>query len=319
MRPAESVQVRVAVAFALALAGSTAAQSQAQPARPASAMPAGGSVGATLYRALLKASQRLADPRGNVSFVEPVNARQWGHGNFLAKPTQPALLFLHGVPPRYSEEAADEFGSADLSASDGSFRLPDIRRFTRRCFEHSMARTGGAAAGERDALEDGFVALRLLAEQQRLRSGSSVRVSGPGLRIECTAAQVEEMAPPPGDPKHGHHAFAYRVSIENVGQTTCRVLGRHWMIEDSSGEAEVAPRGSPGVVGYTPLLRPGQRFVYGSGTLLECDEGRMWGSLQCEELHPPEGSEEDVDYEAMKHGSGDAFEAEIGPFLLRAT
>ena len=147
-------------------------------------------------------------------------------------------------------------------------------------------------------------------------------MSGPGIRIECTAACVEEMAPPPGDPKHGHHAFAYRVSIENVGNTTCRVLGRHWMIRDSRGEGEVVPHGSPGIVGYTPLLKPGQRFVYGSGTLLDCEEGSMWGSLQCEELELPDdaaGDEADVEYEAMPHGSGVAFDAEIGPFLLRAS
>lgn len=286
---------------------------------------AAGSVRATMYRAILKATQRLSDPRGHVAFVEPVNPRGWGHGNFVPRPTQPALLFLHGVPPRYSDMAADEFANVDLSRTDGAFSRHDIFRFVRRCFDRSAARqqdTEAGGPGEREGLEDGFMALRLLAAQQLLRDCSSVHVSGPGIRIECTAACVEEMAPPPSDPKYGHKTFAYRVSIENIGQTTCRVLGRHWLIKDSSGEGEVVPHGSPGIVGYTPVLRPGQRFVYGSGTLLDCDEGSMWGSLQCEELAPPEdesGSElDEVDYEAMQHGSGMAFDAEIGAFLLRA-
>ena len=171
-------------------------------------------------------------------------------GNFIPKPTQPALLFLHGVPPRYSEEAvrtlppprridlplyqaelterlapcpgtqADEFSSVDLSATDNGLSEDHIRRLVRRCFERSVALTraeGGAR--EREALEDGFMALRLLAEQQRLRDCSSVRVAAPGLRIECTAAVIEGLAPPPGDPQHGHHAFAYRVSIEKQAPT----------------------------------------------------------------------------------------------------
>ena len=282
-------------------------------------MPA-GSVRATMYRAILKASQRLTDPRGNIAFVEPVNPRSWGHGNFLPRPTQPSLVYLYSVPPRYSDVAAEELASADEARSEEGFCPRDIRRLVRRCFEHSASRQRGAepkGSGERDALEDGFMALRLLAAQQQLHECSSVRVSGPGIRIDCTAACVDEMAPPPGDPKYGHRAFAYRVSIENVGKTTCRVLGRHWMIRDSSGAGEVVPHGSPGVVGYTPLLHPGQRFVYGSGTLLDCDEGSMWGSLQCEELAAPEG-EADVDYEGMPHGSGVAFDAEIGAFMLRA-
>ena len=177
----------------------------------------------------------------------------------------------------------------DLSAADNGLPEGHIRQLVRRCFERSIVLTraeGGAR--EREALEDGFLALRLLAEQQRLRDGSSVRVSTPGLRIECTATVVDELAPPPGDPQHGHHAFAYRVSIENTGTSVLRVLGRHWMIEDSKGESEVVPRASPGIVGYTPTLAPGQRFVYGSGTLLDCAEGRMWGSLNCEELKMPD-------------------------------
>ena len=43
----------------------------------------------------------------------------------------------------------------------------------------------------------------------------------------------------------------------------------------------------------------------------------MWGSLQCEELLPPDdttASEADDYYEAMPHGSGVAFDAEIGAF-----
>ena len=104
------------------------------------------------------------------------------------------------------------------------------------------------------------------------------------------------------------------MSVENVGDSFFRVVGRHWIIEDSGGESEAVPKGSPGVVGHTPVLAPGQRFVYGSGTLLEDgEEGTMWGSLQCEHLPPPEPGSE-----PPQLGDGEPFDAAIAPFRLCA-
>ena len=104
------------------------------------------------------------------------------------------------------------------------------------------------------------------------------------------------------------------MSVENVGDSFFRVVGRHWIIEDSGGESEAVPKGSPGVVGHTPVLAPGQRFVYGSGTLLEDgEEGTMWGSLQCEHLPPP-----DPGSEPPQLGDGEPFDAAIAPFRLCA-
>ena len=123
------------------------------------------------------------------------------------------------------------FSGLDLPETANGLAEGHIRRLVRRCFELSSALVATADEGgapEREALEDGFLALRLLAEQQRLRDCSSVRISAAGLRIECTAAEFEELAPPPGTPQHGHHAFAYRVSIENTGTSVLRILGRHW-------------------------------------------------------------------------------------------
>ena len=123
-------------------------------------------------------------------------------GSYLPRPTQPALLYLC-VPRSFSEEAAafvDEVG--DAAARDGGFRESEVRRLLRACFVRAEAE---ATDGARQVLEDGFLVLRMLAEQQRLQACSSLRVSS-GVRIECHCALAEP--PPEGDP--GKNAFAYR-------------------------------------------------------------------------------------------------------------
>ena len=41
------------------------------------------------------------------------------------------------------------------------------------------------------------------------------------------------------------------------------------------------PRGSPGVVGQTPLLQPGEAFEYSSGSTVGTPGGSVEGSFQC--------------------------------------
>lgn len=45
-----------------------------------------------------------------------------------------------------------------------------------------------------------------------------------------------------------------------------QLLGRHWLIQDETGETVVeVARGSKGVVGCTPVIKPGDCFSYYSG------------------------------------------------------
>ena len=62
------------------------------------------------------------------------------------------------------------------------------------------------------------------------------------------------------------YVFAYNVRFTNTGHEHVKLLGRHWIIEDASGRKEEVPKGSPGVVGYTPCLYPGTIFEYGRVT-----------------------------------------------------
>lgn len=55
-------------------------------------------------------------------------------------------------------------------------------------------------------------------------------------------------------------ASALQVRVENWSKSTVQLVSRHWVIEDAQGrECDSVPKGSPGVVGQQPLLRPGKR------------------------------------------------------------
>jgi ApaG protein len=95
-----------------------------------------------------------------------------------------------------------------------------------------------------------------------------------GIRISVSS----EYVPQQSRPQQKRYFFAYTVTIENVGQKTTQLESRHWVITDATGKVEEV-RG-PGVVGQQPVLRPGQRFEYTSGCILETPRGSMHGSYQ---------------------------------------
>jgi ApaG protein len=102
--------------------------------------------------------------------------------------------------------------------------------------------------------------------------------------------------PDQSDPEKSQFVWAYQVRIENKGTETVRLHGRHWKITDGLGRLQEVRR--PGVVGKTPLLRPGDVFEYTSGTPLATPSGFMGGTYQ------------------MVSESGENFDIEIPTFSL---
>jgi ApaG protein len=79
-------------------------------------------------------------------------------------------------------------------------------------------------------------------------------------------------------PADNRFVFSYTITIENSGQHPARLLARHWIITDSNGKVQEV-RGD-GVVGEQPWMRPGERYEYTSGAVLETAVGTMRGSYQ---------------------------------------
>jgi len=102
--------------------------------------------------------------------------------------------------------------------------------------------------------------------------------------------------PDQSDPAKSKYVWAYQVRIENTGDSTVQLRSRHWKITDGLGRLQEV-RG-PGVVGKTPMLRPGEIFEYTSGTPLSTPSGFMSGTY------------------LMVSDSGETFDIEIPAFSL---
>ncbi len=97
-------------------------------------------------------------------------------------------------------------------------------------------------------------------------------------------------------PDNNHFFWAYTVLIENGGADTVQLRARYWRIIDANGRT-IEVKGA-GVVGQQPILRPGEKFEYKSGTPLETPSGMMLGAYQ------------------MQTAEGEAFQIDIPLFPL---
>ena len=77
------------------------------------------------------------------------------------------------------------------------------------------------------------------------------------------------------DPAQGRFIFSYTITIVNSGTVSAQLISRHWVIVDASGQRQEVT--GLGVVGHQPLLKPGERFEYSSGTSLATANGSMHG------------------------------------------
>ncbi len=80
-------------------------------------------------------------------------------------------------------------------------------------------------------------------------------------------------------PDQGLYVFAYQITITNTGTVAAQLISRTWNVNDANGLNEKI-RGL-GVVGHQPLLKPGEKFDYTSGTRLRTPTGTMHGSYFC--------------------------------------
>ena len=112
------------------------------------------------------------------------------------------------------------------------------------------------------------------------------------INITVNSYYLEEQS----EPDEQHYVWAYQVTINNLGRDTVQLKNRYWKIIDSNGTKQEV-RGE-GVVGEQPILNPGEKFEYTSGTPLSTPSGFMEG------------------YYEMETKNGNKFEATIPLFSL---
>jgi len=114
-----------------------------------------------------------------------------------------------------------------------------------------------------------------------------------GVRVRVRA----RYSPEHSDPERSSWFFLYTIRIANEGDEAVRLLSRHWIITDATGQVEEV--NGPGVVGAQPHLEPNESFEYTSGCPLRTPFGSMRGSFQ------------------MLRADDSRFDAEVGVFELR--
>jgi ApaG protein len=90
---------------------------------------------------------------------------------------------------------------------------------------------------------------------------------------------LPQYLPEQSAPEQGLYVFAYTITIANTGSVAAQLISRTWNVNDANGHTEKVK--GLGVVGQQPLLKPGQRFEYTSGTRLRTPTGTMHGSFFC--------------------------------------
>ena len=78
--------------------------------------------------------------------------------------------------------------------------------------------------------------------------------------------------------KEGKYLFCYKITIENKGNKSAKLLNRHWIIIDSESNTEEVK--GAGVLGLQPQLEPGQKHEYFSFCNLNTNFGTMEGSYE---------------------------------------
>ncbi|WP_353182309.1 Co2+/Mg2+ efflux protein ApaG [Parapedobacter lycopersici] len=101
------------------------------------------------------------------------------------------------------------------------------------------------------------------------------------------------------NPENQHYMFAYKITIENLGDYSIQLLRRHWYIFDSNGTRREVE--GDGVVGLQPVIEPGELHEYVSGCNLKSDMGTMEGN-----------------YQVMREMDGSLFDVKIPKFMLIA-
>jgi ApaG protein len=114
-----------------------------------------------------------------------------------------------------------------------------------------------------------------------------------GVRVSVRSFYLEDQS----QPDDGHFVWAYRVKIENTGDTAVQLLRRTWHITDGRGRTQHVH--GAGVIGEQPVMEPGESFEYTSGTPLETPSGFMVGA-----------------YHMVVTASGEAFDVAIPAFSL---
>jgi len=183
----------------------------------------------------------------------PANAQLWGRG-YWGKVEAPHPRLINLVPPALQE---------CLSSNSNVAVTTWLRERMREC---------GGNGDKGEAI--GKDALDFLSNQAELLPCMSACEEN-GLRVDAVSGFLSQQS--------GKHVFTYTLRFTNTGSKPVRVLSRQYEFREGSGALASQIRSqqpeAAGVVGFTPLVQPGEFFEFGSGVPLNSKRGSANGSF----------------------------------------
>lgn len=204
------------------------------------------------------------------------------------------LTEIH-FPPNDSTDCSDEKCDVyNLDNDSSPFLSGDaIKKLIEYNFKRSKVVQGnneqdsGSDESINNSLDLGFRALSCLSllSKQSLRSNTHVTMKGDKIKVRITTTSFYE-AHLPGIEEHN---YRYRVQVENIGQGSVQVCGRHWVFSNEQRREEsVVAKYAQGVVGSTPIIHPGEGVQYTSQCFISTESGFMEGSFLFTDLDSEE-------------------------------
>lgn len=101
------------------------------------------------------------------------------------------------------------------------------------------------------------------------------------IEIQVETRNIEEQT----DAASFRFVFAYTITIINHEPEPVQLFNRYWLITDAN-DKKVEVQGA-GVVGEQPIIKPGGKYTYTSGCVLETEVGTMQGFYQFAKADEP--------------------------------
>ena len=222
-----------------------------------------------LYRAFLRESRALRRAPSPLLLAAPllpeVAAKRFGRGDFVEPLQADAILAAHFPTVPFSA-----LGVVARETLTGD----DVVSVVRRLFR---ARGTG---GDLDAALANLSAFNALRANAPCHTRTTTRRSnGVCVSVEMTTVFLPQL-PLDACAASNFWPFAYRIRVANEGTVAAQIVGRNWLFSDAKGGVIEVPRGSPGVVGQTPVLPPKAIFEYVSGVNLTTPTGEVEGAIR---------------------------------------
>jgi ApaG protein len=251
-----------------------------------------------LYRSLLREARRIQalEPHQSFALRDVLSPERWGSGDYIKSEAFEDKTILDRVIPGSVARALP------ATFQGGKLTHADVTAVIRTAFRPAP----DSVPDQGTQLEAGFDGIRFIAHQLSLAEQTCTTTTN-GVTVEVSAEDISRHplvtrdGAGRGQEQFPEAVISYRVRLTNTGAGTVQLLGRHWFKAEGGGpRLEIVPKGSPGVVGHTPTLEPGQIFEYYSGMSIKASRAVLDGSFQ------------------MVGETGEEFDAAVGPCALVA-